>query len=177
MNLFALSGLSVVVSCAVLISFFLLFGRTKLHHSLLAFNVAVGVWGFGLFLVGIAGDERQALAAWNIAHVGGLFVGPAFYYFATVLCGLRRRRTLAFACLQGLVFLAAIIGTDLPYSSTKMVRGLHYLDPNPPYAAAVFFYLFSALAAGGAIALIMLRNPVSSALAMADMPTGPERDP
>ena len=90
MNLFALSGLSVAVSCTILVFIFLLFGKTKLHRALLAFNIAVGIWGAGLFLVGMAGSESQALVAWTIAHGGGLFVGPAFYYFVTGFCGRRR---------------------------------------------------------------------------------------
>ena len=45
MNLFALSGLSVGLACAFLISFALFFGKTKLQRVFAVFNIAVALWG------------------------------------------------------------------------------------------------------------------------------------
>lgn len=79
MNIFAFSGLSTTVSCTVLAPALLFFGKTKLHRSLMTFNIVVAFWGFGLFLTGIARNETAALFGWKFAHAGGFFVAPSFY--------------------------------------------------------------------------------------------------
>ena len=85
MSLFAISGLSCGIACLILSAITLYFGKTKLHHQLLFFNIVVAVWGFGLFLVGIADTGAGALFAWKIAYVGGFFVGPSFYHFVSAI--------------------------------------------------------------------------------------------
>ena len=138
MNLFAIAGLSVAISCAALSLITLLFGKTKLHRLLLYFNLAVGVWGFGLFLVGIADSGAKAIAAWKIAHLGGVFVGPLFYHLASNFCGKINRKMLFPAYLMALLSSVGIIWTDYIINEIRYVFGLYYNAATP-------FYLITAM--------------------------------
>ncbi len=142
MNLFALSGLSVGILCATLASIALFFGKTKLHRILLLFNIVVAIWGFGLFLVGIADNEADALFGWRFANLGGFFVGPSFFYMTSVFCNIKRTKLLYAAYAQAVIF--AIIGsaTGLIFNKTRVVFGLYYNEINLLYLMAVLFYLF-----------------------------------
>ena len=74
MNLFAIAGLSCGISCAVLALIALIFGTTKIHRLLAFFNIAVAIWGFGGFIVGIAHNSATSIFGWKFAHIGGMFV-------------------------------------------------------------------------------------------------------
>jgi energy-coupling factor transporter transmembrane protein EcfT len=88
MNLFAIAGLVLGISSLLLALVVLLLGRTKLHRIWLFFNLAVSLWGFGCFSVGMTSNESTALFAWKIAHIGGLFISVFFYHMVCTFCGL-----------------------------------------------------------------------------------------
>ena len=126
MNLFAISGLSVAISCAILSLIILFFGKTRLHRLLLNFDLVVAVWGVGLFLVGIADSEAKAINAWKIATLGAVFIAPCFFHMVSHFCEKRHRIILYFIYLQGFFFASACIGTDLMINKTRDVFGLYY---------------------------------------------------
>jgi len=141
MNLFAIAGLSVAVSCAILSLITLYFGKTRLHRLLLNFNVVVAVWGLGVFLVGIADSEAQALNGWKIAHLGGFFIAPCFFHMVRRFCEKRSGIILHFIYLQGLFFASASIGTGFVINDMRQVFGHYYNTANPLYAVGFFLYI------------------------------------
>lgn len=141
MNLFAIAGLSVAISCVILSLITLCFGKTRLHRLLLNFNLVLAVWGAGLFLVGIADSEVKAINAWKIAYFGSFLIAPCFVHIARHFCGKRPGIILYFIYLQGIFFSLASVGTDLVINKSRYVFGLHYNVANPLYAAGILFYL------------------------------------
>lgn len=131
MNLFAISGISVGIPCVILAAITFAFGRTRLHRCLMNFNLIVSVWGFGLFLAGIADSHEKALVAWQLAHAGGFFVGPAFYHFAGVFTGTLKKKLLVFSYVQAGTCVLFTLATDLVLNKTRYVYGLHYIQTTP----------------------------------------------
>jgi PAS domain S-box-containing protein len=141
MNLFALGGLSVGVSGFVLFLLIWIFGRTKLHSALQLFNLAISVWGFGLFLVGISESEATALHSWRMAHWGGLLVAPTFYYFICAFTENQHRKMLLFAYLQASIFILVGLIPGQLFNRTRYVFDLHYMESTLLYTLAVVFYI------------------------------------
>ncbi|HWR98291.1 MAG TPA: response regulator [Candidatus Methanoperedens sp.] len=141
MNLFGLAGLSVGVSCLALFLFIWIFGKTRLHRALQLFNLAVSIWGFGLFLVGISESGAKALAAWRMAHWGGLLVAPTYYYFVCAFTGIQRRKLLFFAYLQASILILVGLIPGQIFVRTRYVFDLHYLESTLLYTLAVAFYI------------------------------------
>lgn len=137
MNLFAISGLSVAISCAVLSLITLLFSKSRLHRLLLNFNLVVAVWGLGVFLVGIAESGQKALTAWKIAHLGSIFIGPMFYHLVSVFCEKMHRKTLFGLYLVSLLYFAGFIWTDLIINKVQYVSGLYFSVATPAYVGAM----------------------------------------
>ena len=126
MNLFAISGLSVAISCAILSLIILFFGKTRLHRLLLNLNLVLAVWGAGMFLVGIADSEAKAINAWKIAHLGGVFVGSMFYHLVSHFCGKVHRKILFSIYVMALLSFAGIIWADYIINEVRYIFGLYY---------------------------------------------------
>ncbi|HWR57651.1 MAG TPA: histidine kinase N-terminal 7TM domain-containing protein, partial [Thermodesulfovibrionales bacterium] len=142
MNLFALSGLSVGISCLALSFLAFLFGKHRLHRLLSFFNLVVAVWGFGLFWVGMSDSAESALAGWKMAHLGGFIVGPLFYHLTSFFCGTERRKLLYSGYIQGIVFIVLAVGTNLLFNQTRYAFGLFFPEATPLYALSVALYIF-----------------------------------
>jgi two-component system NtrC family sensor kinase len=142
MNLFALAGLSCGIFCVILSVITLFFGKTRLHRLLLFFNIVVAFWGFGSFLVGLANTEQKALFGWQIAHLGGFFIGPLFYHLVCVFCEVQRKRMLYFAYSQAIIFNLLNVGTKYLFTKTRFIFGLYYNDVNPLLTLGIIFYVF-----------------------------------
>jgi signal transduction histidine kinase/CheY-like chemotaxis protein len=145
MNVFALSGLSVGISCLILSSIAVYFGKTKLHRLLLLFNVAVAVWGFGLFFVGIADTGQKAIVGWQIAHFGGFFIAPSYFHMISIFCGIDRRKLIYFAYSQAVFFAFIGLGTKLIFNNVRFVYDIYYYKANLIYISGVLFYIFFVL--------------------------------
>lgn len=141
MNLFAMAGLSVGISCLLLSALALYFGRTTIHRVLLFFNVSVAVWGIGLFFVGIADNAAEARFAWKLAFAGGLFVAPTFFHLIIVWCEARRQRLLHVAYGQAVVFTLSVIFTNLVIDNLRYVFGIYFITANLPCTVVIIFYL------------------------------------
>src|SRR3972149_10404240 len=142
MNLFALAGLSCGISCVILSVITLFFGKTRLHRLLLFFNIVVAFWGFGSFLVGLASTEQKALFGWQIAHLGGFFIGPLFYNLVCVFSEIQRKKLLYFAYSQAIIFNLLNFGTKYLFVKTRFIFGLYYNDVSPFLVLGILFYVF-----------------------------------
>jgi hypothetical protein len=103
--------------------------------------MVVAVWGLGLFFVGIADTESEAILSWRFAHLGGFFVGPTFYHLVSVFCGSKRKTLLYLGYLQASIFSAIGLGTELVFNKTRYTYGLYYNDISPLYVTGFSIYL------------------------------------
>lgn len=145
MNLFAIAGLICGISCTLLALFALIFGRTKIHRILAFFNIAVAIWGFGLFIVGIADNETLGIFGWKFAHIGGMFVSILFFHLVCVFCNIRRIILFTFGYLQAVIFNIISWGFDKLITKTRFVYGLYYNDTTFLFSLAVLSYLILVL--------------------------------
>ena len=86
LNPFAISGLLITFTCFGLIIILLRYGKTKLHKLWILFNLAVGIWGVGAFLVGISATREAAILSWRFAVCGGVFIPVFFFHVVNVFC-------------------------------------------------------------------------------------------
>jgi len=91
MNLFAIAGLLCGGFCAILALIAFIYGKAKIHRILAFFNVAVALWGIGSFLVGISNSEAEAMFAWKITYVGGVFISALFFHMVCTFCKIQRK--------------------------------------------------------------------------------------
>jgi hypothetical protein len=104
----------------------LLSGRTRMHRRLLSLSIATGLWGFGSFLAGTARTGSTAIMGWQIANLGGIFIGPTFYHLASEFIGSRNRKLLSFGYAQATVSALLGLGTNLIFNKTRYVFGIFY---------------------------------------------------
>jgi hypothetical protein len=141
MNLFAIASLSCGISCFILALFALIFGKTKIHRFLAFFNIAVSIWGFGGFIVGIANNESTAIFGWKFAHIGGMFVSILFFHIVCIFCMLQRKKLLTFGYLQAGIFNIISWGFDKLITKTRYAYNLYYNDATFLFTLAVISYL------------------------------------
>jgi len=141
MNTFAIAGISCGISCMILALITLAFGRLKIHRLLAFFNIAVAIWGFGGFIVGIANNEPTAIFGWKFAHIGGMFVSILFFHLVCIFCTIHRRWLLIFGYLQAIVFNFISWIPDKLITKARFVYGLYYNDATIVFSLAVFSYV------------------------------------
>lgn len=142
MNLFAISGFSVGISCLILSAIAVLFGKTFLHRLLLFFNVACALWGFGLFIVGIAGTDARAIFGWQLAHLGGFFIGPLFYHLASAFSETKNKKLLALGYSQAIFLTVVNFGTKYLFNDSRYAYNLYFNKANALYLIGISFYIF-----------------------------------
>ncbi len=142
MSVFEIAAMSVGISCLFLTLVALIFGNNKLHRLLLFFNLAVTVWGFGLYLMSSAGSAEEAKAAWKFALMGGIFVAPSFFHMISVYCNSHSPKLKLFAYAQAFIFFPAIAIKDLVVSDIRQVFGLPLVDPNAFFTLLIVIYVF-----------------------------------
>lgn len=125
LNPFAISGLMLVLTCSFLTLLILIYGKTRLHRLWALFNIAVGVWGLGAFLIGITTVESKALIYWRFANIGIIFIAVFFFHMICTFCEISRRPIIIFAYLQGILFLI-LDATNLFISRMKFVFNSFY---------------------------------------------------
>ncbi len=143
MNLFALSGLLIVVSCTVMAGLVYFPNRTSRVNRLWAiFCLAVSLWGLGALLIGLTPEPRLALIWWRVAHVGIIFIPVLFYHFVVVFTNVRRPQVLAAAYAAAGLFLLAD-ATPLFVTHVRKVFGAFYYNspPGPLYVPFVLFFV------------------------------------
>jgi len=146
MNLFAIAGLSCGISCAILALIALIFGKTKIHRLLAFFNIAVSIWGFGGFIVGVASNSSASIFGWKFAHIGGMFVSVLFFHMICTFCMVQRKALLTFGYLQAIVFNFISWIPDKLITKTRYVYGLFYNDTTFLFSLAVLSYLILVIA-------------------------------
>ena len=86
-NLFIFSSLFLSVACIPLAILIFLNARSRVHWLWGVFNVAVGVYGLGMFFAGISKTYDSAYFWWKIAIFGVANIGLFFYFTINEFCG------------------------------------------------------------------------------------------
>ena len=145
MNVFALTGLSVALSCLILSAITFFFGKTKLHRLLLFFNIVVSLWGLGVFLVGIANNETEAVFAWKVANLGSWLIAPTFFYMMSIFCGTKHPKLITFAYAQAIFFIVTSLFTKHVINDMRFAFDLYYNEASLFYIISIIFYVFFAI--------------------------------
>jgi signal transduction histidine kinase len=103
--------------------------------------LVVALWGLGLYLVGDATTEKEALLGWQIAHLGGFFIGVLFYHMICIFCGIQRRKILYFAYSQAIILNILNFATTYLFNKTRFVFDLYYNEATPLLVLGILFYL------------------------------------
>ncbi|MFW9952609.1 MAG: histidine kinase N-terminal 7TM domain-containing protein, partial [Candidatus Thorarchaeota archaeon] len=141
MNLFAVSGLLLGITCLFLMIFLLTYGNTRIHYIWMLFNLSVSIWGFGCFIAGRANAESVALFGWRFAHIGGLFVSVFFYHMTCVFCNLKRRKSIIAAYLIGFSSIFIVIMTNKFINKTRFIFKLYYNEATLLYSLILILWL------------------------------------
>lgn len=142
LNTFSISGLAVFLTCFSLAVFILIYGKTKLQRIWALFNIAVGIWGFGCFLIGKAPTESTALISWKIAQIGAIFISVLFFHVVCVFCEIPRRKIIIAAYLQALFF-AALLPANILFSRVRFVFNSFYYFIATPFYYTLFIIWIS----------------------------------
>ncbi|MDP2922876.1 MAG: ATP-binding protein [Candidatus Omnitrophota bacterium] len=137
LNLFSFAGLVLSSTCFILMSIILLYGKKYIHYIWALFNIAVGIWGVGAFLVGQASSEPSALLRWKIAHIGIIFIPIFVFHLSYILCEIRKKYLLIIIYAQGIIFLILNFINHFFISGVRLVfSSFYYLVPG------IFYYPF-----------------------------------
>lgn len=142
MNMFALSGLVVVIS-SLLIGFLVLIKnpRNYLARIWFLYTCSVGWWGFGSFKIGLAKDAVSALYWWRVAHVGVIFIPVLLLHFIHVFLNKKNNWIVIVGYCFGFIFLVLnfmnkfIVKVELIFDSI-------YYDGRPPTLSYLLFVIF-----------------------------------
>jgi len=96
MNPLAFVSLLLAITCYALAVFIIKISNKKLHRLWALFNIAVGVWGTGIFLASISSTSERAFRCWQFAHLGGCFVAVFFFHVIANFCELNKKAFLIF---------------------------------------------------------------------------------
>ena len=139
LNPFAISGLLIAVTCFILIFILFKYGRTKFHQLWALFHLAVGIWGVGIFCIGISTSEELARIGWKIALFSGPLIAVFCYRTASELCEVRNKKIITFAYLYGIFFSPAFIITDLFHAPMRFAfNSFYYIQ-----FTDIFFHIYS----------------------------------
>jgi C4-dicarboxylate-specific signal transduction histidine kinase len=139
LNAFALSGLLIVITCAILTIIIIRDAHTHLHRVWGFFNISIAIWGMGVFLVGTSTSAEYALTWWKIAYSGVIFIPVLFYHTVWLFCDIKDKRFLYFAYSQGGFFLIALYTNTIFSGVQWKFNSIHYVRP------AIFSYPMTAI--------------------------------
>lgn len=148
-NLFSLAGFLIATTCIFYFFLLLFIGKLKLHKIWALYNLAIGIWGIGSFLVGSA-NEINALFAWRVAYFGALFTCVFFYHTISVFCNLKNKIFLYFSYGQAILFTGLVLFTDLIFPAKKLIfvfDSLYYYKISLPCFILLAFWLFVTISA------------------------------
>jgi len=126
MSLFSISNLLLSTACFLLAFLIFYFSRQKLHTYWAMFNVAVGIYGLGMFLAGMSKNYNLAFFWWKIALFGVANIGLFFYLVVYEFCKLNDKKTLYFAITHGILFSILTLATSWIVNSLRFVFNQFY---------------------------------------------------
>jgi len=154
MNLFALSGILIAVSCFLLsLLVFKSNPKKRINQVSALSSLCVAIWGVGIYVIAQTVDKNLAFLYWRLAHIGVIFIPVFFVHFVYKLLEINRKKILLIIYALGLFFLAAD-ATPWFISNMRWAFGQFYYDSPPGIIYLFFIFFFVALAAYGNYELI-----------------------
>jgi len=155
MNLFAISGILIAVSCFLLSLLVFKSNPKKRINQISALSgLCVAIWGVGIYVIAQTIDKNSAFLYWRLAHIGVIFIPVFFVHFVYKLLGINNKKVLRIIYALGLLFLIANITSSWFISDMRWVFGSFYYDSPPGIIYPFFIFFFVALAVYGNYELI-----------------------
>lgn len=144
MTALSISSLLALIVSVILISFILIFGKTKLHRIWALFNISVCIWGLGCFLAGKSSSSSFALKSWQLALSGGVFISTTFFHTVTIICNNKKRVWLGlFYSLDAIfVILVVLKPAIFFYAYHELFGSIYYYNANFNYFVALCGWIF-----------------------------------
>ena len=132
LNLLAISGILLSVTCSFLTIILLIYGRNDFHRLWTLFNSFCIIWGYGLFRIAITHNISQAMYFWKITNTAGIFLAAIFLHIAYVFCGKTSFRSVIVAYVLVFSFSILDIFNLLNYKLTLLYNTFYYIKPLGP---------------------------------------------
>ncbi len=143
MNLFALSGLLIGISCTIMAGLVFFTNRAaRINRRWAVFCFSVSLWGFGALLIGLTTDPHLALLWWRLTHLAVILIPVLFYRFVLAFTDSRNSKTLAFSYGASVFFLLAD-ATAWFIPDVRKVFGEFYYDSPPGLVYGPFIVFFT----------------------------------
>ena len=147
LNLFSLSGLLIVFTVSIVVILSLKKYKSRLHAIWAIFNIAVGIWGLGAFLISISKDANKAFLYWKLAHSGIIYIPVLHYHVSSIFCELSNKKILVFLYLQAFFFLLLNIFDKLFQNNLRYVfSSFYYIEPTSWYYIFFTVWVLTVLA-------------------------------
>lgn len=142
MNIFAFSGLLTGLTCIAMSILVLIKSTGNSFNRLWAmFCVAVAIWGFGGFFIGLEKSHDQALIFWKLTYLGVTFIPPLSYHFVVSFISFHKKRERTLIYIIGIFFFILSPTPLMTAGVTKRFNQFYYLYPGVVYY--LFFLYFS----------------------------------
>ncbi len=142
-NLFALSGLFITITSALMALVMLLEGQRALQRVWGIFCLAVFLWGLGAFMLATTANAFSALTWWKVAYVGVIFIPVLFVHFVYIFLNITPRLFIKVLYLISLFYLGSNLLTTAFIQDVHWVfNQFYYLSPTPLYNSFVAFFIF-----------------------------------
>lgn len=135
--------------------------RREFIHLIWSFFIfCVSVWGFGVFLIGLSGDENISIVIWRLAYIGVILIPVLWLHFVLLLIDLKKKILLIFIYSITFLFLLVNLLTvffikDVYFAFDQF----YYLKPTVLYD---FFVAFFFAVIVYALVLLYLKHKKSS---------------
>ncbi len=148
LNVFSIVGLFLGATSLILALIILSNSFQRLHRIWALFNIAVAIWGAGIFWIGATKDYSNALFGWKIFILGIIFIAVFFYHVVYEFCGLKSPAFLLFLYFQGSVFLlVTFLGSRMTGSLIFLFHEFYYLKAGIMYS--YFFTVWITIVSAG----------------------------
>ncbi len=149
LNAYALSGICIMLSSAVIGTVVYLFGRDKYAGRVFGIlNLFIFNWGFGSFKIAMATTPESALTWWRISYISVIWMPVLFFHFVCLFLKISRRIVLALSYSLASIFTLALAYKNAEYmfGSIELLFNQFYWNRDPqPLHIALFVIIFFGL--------------------------------
>lgn len=143
LNIFAMSGILIVIACALMAIIMFARASSRLHIIWGVFCLAVMMWGLGAYNIGISKNPATALFWWKLAYIGVIFIPIMFTHFTYVFLNRRNDPLILSLYSLGALYLIANLFTNYFINSVHlMFNQIYFLTPTPLYNSYFALFIF-----------------------------------
>ncbi|MBP9854370.1 MAG: hypothetical protein KBD53_05845 [Candidatus Omnitrophica bacterium] len=145
LNLFAISGLLIVITYMPLFLIINLNNDSKITRIYSLHVLCVAIWGMGAFLLGINKDPLESMKLWKFAYSGVLFIPIFFQHTVFLIRNSKNSYYLLFIYFQGLFFLFSIYNNKFFKVIGINFDNIYYFSTNNYYLFSFIIWIFITL--------------------------------